>query len=88
MAVYELTINRLNHHVDCQCLFGDENSAKRYSKILPKQLKSCKINLGCKPEDIGTHSLRKGSSSHALGLCMTINAVAVYLRAGWLVYNK
>ncbi|ETL97449.1 hypothetical protein L917_05275 [Phytophthora nicotianae] len=38
--------------------------------------------LSCTPEDIGTHSLRKGSSSYALGQVNGPTPVSVYLRMG------
>ncbi|KAF4150570.1 hypothetical protein GN958_ATG00232, partial [Phytophthora infestans] len=38
--------------------------------------------LGCIQEDIGTHSLRKGSSSYALGQVSGPTPVSIYLRMG------
>eukprot|EP00644_Phytophthora_capsici_P006800 jgi/Phyca11/103475/e_gw1.8.808.1 len=38
--------------------------------------------LCCSPNDIGTHSLRKGSSSYALGQVNGPTPVSVYLRMG------
>ncbi|KAG6950870.1 hypothetical protein JG687_00013971 [Phytophthora cactorum] len=38
--------------------------------------------LGCNPDEIGTHSLRKGSSSYALGQVYGPTTVSVYLRVG------
>jgi hypothetical protein len=38
--------------------------------------------LGCAPEDIGAHSLRKGSSTYALGQVNGPSPVSVFLRMG------
>jgi archaellum component FlaC len=69
-----------------QQLFAGTNSKERFGHLLRQQvfqLNSAEINLlGCCPEDIGTHSLRKGGSTYALGQVSGPNPVTVFLRMG------
>jgi hypothetical protein len=69
-----------------QQVFLGTNSRDRFGHLLT-ELKSTFTNddwtlLGCKPEDIGTHSLRKGSSTYALGQVSGPSSIAVFLRMG------
>eukprot|EP00644_Phytophthora_capsici_P011873 jgi/Phyca11/70870/gw1.12.621.1 len=53
-----------------QLFIGTDNK-NRFGRMLHRIIGSLseedKCILGCNPDDIGTHSLRKGSSSYALG---------------------
>ncbi|EEY68442.1 uncharacterized protein PITG_04899 [Phytophthora infestans T30-4] len=67
-------------------LFLGSDSKDRFGRLLRRVIKSWSEEevciLGCIPEDIGTHSLRKGSSSYALGQSSGPTPVSVYLRMG------
>ncbi|OWZ09191.1 hypothetical protein PHMEG_00018149 [Phytophthora megakarya] len=69
-----------------QQLFVGSGSKDRFGRILRRVTKSlseeemCELN--CTPEDIGSHCLRKGSSSDALGQVKGPTPVSVYLRMG------
>ena len=43
--------------------------------------------LGIVPEDIGTHSWRKGGATFLLGILDGPNPIAVYIRMGWSIGN-
>ena len=72
-------------------LFEGSDQEDRYSKLLrgilsqlPESLLSL---LGAKPDDIGTHSGRKGPPTYVLSLPGGPSPVSVYLRAGWSLGN-
>lgn len=59
-----------------------------FSNILHRELdnmttEELAVLGGETPEDIGTHSIRKGAASFCCGMVGGPNAVQVYLRAGW-----
>ncbi|ETK74116.1 hypothetical protein L915_19021 [Phytophthora nicotianae] len=68
-----------------QLFFGTDNK-DRFGRIFRRVIKALSKEefclLSCIPEDIGTHSLRKGSSSYALGQVNEPTPVSVYLRMG------
>jgi hypothetical protein len=69
-----------------QQLFAGTNSKDRFGHLLQRvllSLEECKIQkLGCHVSEIGTHSLRKGSSTYALGQVCGPTPVSVFLRMG------
>ncbi|ETO66399.1 hypothetical protein F444_16435 [Phytophthora nicotianae P1976] len=69
-----------------QQLFIGSDSKDRFGRLLRRVIGSLREEelreLSCTPEDIGTHSLRKGSSSYALGQVNGPTPVSVYLRMG------
>ena len=69
-----------------QQLFAGTNSKDRFHHLLNRLLQSIEFSelqlLGCPIKDIGTHSLRKGSSTHALGQVCGPTPVSVFLRMG------
>ncbi|OWY99979.1 hypothetical protein PHMEG_00028928 [Phytophthora megakarya] len=69
-----------------QQLFIGSDNKDRFGRMLRRVIKSLTkdelYELSCTPEDIGTHSLRKGSSSYALGQVNGPTPVSVYLRMG------
>ena len=69
-----------------QQLFSGTNSKNRFGKMLRLLLNNLTDDeiqvLGCPAEDIGAHSLRKGSSTYALGQVNGPNPVSVFLRMG------
>ncbi|ETO62550.1 hypothetical protein F444_19549 [Phytophthora nicotianae P1976] len=69
-----------------QQLFLGTDNKDRFGRILRRVIKALSKEefclLSCIPEDIGTHSLRKGSSSYALGQVNEPTPVSVYLRMG------
>lgn len=67
-------------------LFPGQQQEKRFLKLLKHIIESVYdtgVDLGAAIKDLGSHSGRKGSISYLLSLCHCINAVMVYLRAGW-----
>ncbi|KUF82947.1 hypothetical protein AM587_10002300 [Phytophthora nicotianae] len=68
-----------------QLFIGDDNK-NRFGRMLRRVISGLTDDeidiLSCKPTDIGTHSLRKGSSSYALGQVNGPTPVSVYLRMG------
>jgi hypothetical protein len=46
-----------------------------------------RLRTGIVPEDLGTHSIRKGACSYLLGLENVVCLSAVYLRMGWSLGN-
>jgi hypothetical protein len=69
-----------------QQLFSGTDSKDRFGKLLRRLLDGLSDDelriLGCPSEDIGAHSLRKGSSTYALGQVNGPNPVSVFLRMG------
>ncbi|ETK73628.1 hypothetical protein L915_19461 [Phytophthora nicotianae] len=69
-----------------QQLFIGSDSTDRFGRLLRRVIGSLSEEelreLSCTPEVIGTHSLRKGSSSYALGQVNGPTPVSVYLRMG------
>jgi hypothetical protein len=69
-----------------QQLYLGTNSKNRFGNILRSQLNHLSASeeqiLGCPKQDIGAHSLRKGSSTYALGQVNGPTPVAVFLRMG------
>ncbi|KAF4139055.1 hypothetical protein GN958_ATG11717 [Phytophthora infestans] len=69
-----------------QQLFIGSDNKTRFGRMLCRvigDLSEEKIGLlSCNPADIGTHSLRKGSSSYAIGQVNGPTPVSVYLRMG------
>ena len=69
-----------------QQLFAGTNSKDRFCHLLTRLLHTLDESeaqmLGCPIEDIGTHSLRKGSSTFALGQVCGPTPVSVFLRMG------
>ncbi|KAE8893983.1 hypothetical protein PF003_g21836 [Phytophthora fragariae] len=69
-----------------QQLFIGTDSKNRFGRLLRRVI--CDLSeeemctMSCVAEDIGTHSLRKGSSSYALGQVNGPTPVSVYLRMG------
>jgi hypothetical protein len=67
-------------------LLPGSNSKNRFSHLLAKMVQSLNENelqrLGCGKEEIDTHSLRKGSSTYALGQVSGPTPVSVFLRMG------
>ena len=74
-----------------QQLFSGINSKDRFGQILRKMLGSLSYHqlqiLGCESQDIGSHSLRKGSSTYSLGQINGPNPVSVFLRMGQSLGN-
>ncbi len=72
-------------------LFCGSNQEGRYGKILQSVISTLPdseaASLGCKKEEIGTHSGRKGPSTFALSLPGGPSPVTTYLRAGWSLGN-
>ena len=82
MSLLVFTCHRGGNVVE-QGLFAGCNSDGRFGKMLAAVIAELPQNiLGAAPEDIGTHSSRKGSTSYCLEF-VVISAVQVYLRAGW-----
>ena len=75
--------NRPNNR---QQVFAGSNSKDRFGRLLQRVLlslnKSELQQLGCSVDDIGTHSIRKGSSTFALGQVSGPTPVSVFLRMG------
>ncbi|ETI29678.1 hypothetical protein F443_23208 [Phytophthora nicotianae P1569] len=73
-------------HTSLLNLFIGSDSTDRFGRLLRRVIGSLSEEelreLSCTPEDIGTHSLRKGSSSYALGQVNGPTPVSVYLRMG------
>ncbi|KAF1782452.1 hypothetical protein GQ600_15014 [Phytophthora cactorum] len=69
-----------------QQLFLGTDNKNRFGRILRRVIDDLSEEdtgvLSCSPTDIGTHSLRKGSSSYALGQVNGSTPVSVYLRMG------
>ena len=67
-------------------LFTGTNSKNRFGNILREVMDDLsdeeKIKLGCAPEDLGTHSARKGAPSYTLGQVYGPNPIVVSLRMG------
>ena len=67
-------------------IFAGTNSKNRFSHLLAAMLTSLDANekqrLGCPVKEIGTHSLRKGSGTYALGQVCGPTPVSVFLRMG------
>ncbi|ETI30278.1 hypothetical protein F443_22601, partial [Phytophthora nicotianae P1569] len=65
--------------------FIDTDNKKRFGRTLQRVIaaldKEETCILGCNPDDFGTHSLRKGSSSYALGQVYGPTTVSVI--CGW-----
>ncbi|KAK1934611.1 hypothetical protein P3T76_011220 [Phytophthora citrophthora] len=74
-----------------QQFFIGSDSKDRFGRILRRVVNSLSADelcqLSCASEDIGTHSLRKGSSSYALGQVNGPTPVSVYLRMGQSLGN-
>ena len=70
-------------------LFPGSNQYNRFSKVLSRVLNEDAVlqeltRRGYKVEDFGSHSVRKGSASHAAsGSTSCPSATAVCIRAGW-----
>ena len=74
---------------ECTQLFPGHKQDDRYSKILkrlltlPDHVEEVRT-MGINPDDIGTHSIRKGASTFtASGSTAAPSSTAVHLRAGW-----
>jgi hypothetical protein len=69
-----------------QQMFAGTNSKDRFNHLLHRMLQSLneteRQRLGCPVEDIGSHSIRKGSSTYALGQVCGPTPVSVFLRMG------
>jgi hypothetical protein len=69
-----------------QQLFSGTDNKSRFGKMLRRVLQTLsedeQLSLGCPAEDIGAHSLRKGSSTYSLGQVNGPNPVSVFLRMG------
>jgi hypothetical protein len=69
-----------------QQLFIGTNNKDRFGYILMETVRNCTEaeldRLGCRPDEVGTHSERKGSSSYCLGQVSGPTPVAVFLRMG------
>jgi hypothetical protein len=67
-------------------LFAGSNSKDRFCHLLQEVVgmlnEADQITLGCRKEDVGSHSGRKGSSTYALGQVNGPSPVAVFLRMG------
>lgn len=70
-------------------LFAGSSQKARWSDILQDILKDwpSHADLGCSPQDVGTHSIRKGIATYLLQLVDGPSAIMVYLRAGWSLGN-
>jgi hypothetical protein len=69
-------------------LFDGTDNEGRFSELLKLMIN--KLNpseLGCLPEELGTHSIRKGAASHCTGMISGPSTVQVFLRAGWSLGN-
>jgi hypothetical protein len=68
-------------------VFDGSDSQGRYSAVLKKAIQALPpaqmLKLGCRADQIGTHSIRKGSASYCAGLVNGPSIVQVFLRAGW-----
>jgi hypothetical protein len=64
----------------CEKLFSDS-----LATVINGLSEGDKILLGAKPEDIGTHSNRKGASTYALSVIGGPSPVTVFIRAGWSI---
>ena len=67
--------------------FDGTRCEKQFSDLLATTVQGLsegeKMLLGARPEDIGTHSYRKGASTYALSVVGGPHPVTVYIRAGW-----
>jgi hypothetical protein len=74
-----------------QQLFAGTNSKERFGHLLRQlvqSLSSAEVQvLGCSAEDIGAHSLRKGSSTYTLGQVTGPHPVSVFLRS-WQIKRQ
>lgn len=72
-------------------LFQGEQQESRFSKILRRTLTNLQPTeaalLGAKPEDIGTHSCRKGAPTYCYSVNGGPSATNISLRAGWSLGN-
>ena len=64
------------------------NQSKRFSKALSVALRTTHVEKKLKlynlrPEDLGTHSIRKGAASYVTSIPGGPPIVAVCLRVGW-----
>jgi hypothetical protein len=81
-ATYGFDINDVH-------LFPGNDEYERFRKVLSRILKGSKVGpelerRGITPDDIGTHSMRKGASTYcSSGSTACPPSVAVHLRAGW-----
>jgi hypothetical protein len=73
-----------------QKLFPGTNQAERFRKIIVNLMNNHETvskalgDRGMNPDDIGTHSIRKGSSTYCTsGTTASPSNAAVHLRAGW-----
>lgn len=69
-----------------QQLFSGPSSSERFGKVFRKLVDKLTEEelqeVGCKANELGTHSVRKGSASFALGQVAGPTPVAVFLRMG------
>jgi hypothetical protein len=72
-------------------LFEGKKQRDRYCRILRvvlKELSNDEVNeVGVKVNKLGTHSIRKGSTSYCSGMVAGPSPVQIYLRAGWSIGN-
>lgn len=68
-------------------LYPGSNTENHYSTVLRKLIEKLdpesKRALGCAPNQIGTHSIRKGAATYCTSLLSGPTAIQVFLRAGW-----
>ena len=93
MGVMLLCRHRSDGKADCgkndNALFTGD-SVDRFGTVLRKVLHDQvlvpeTVDLGAVKADLGTHSNRKGAGTFLCGLSVAINAIAVFLRAGWSI---
>ena len=79
------------HPSESDFLFPGGSQEDRFSKNLDILLESLPCDfvdsLGGKPEDIGTHSTRKGAASYVLSQIGGPNVIQVFLRCCWSLGN-
>ena len=72
-------------------LFDGSDNEGRFSNLLKSLTAKMDMNtqncLGCRPSELGTHSIRKGAASYCNGLVDGPTTAQVYLRAGWSLGN-
>jgi hypothetical protein len=88
LAVY-IFCKPFRNPADRALLFDGTRCEKQFSDLLSAVINNLpegdKILLGARPEDIGTHSNRKGASTYALSVIGGPSPVTVFIRAGWSI---
>lgn len=66
-------------------IFAGNNEARRYGQILATTLRTIGFQVSGSPEDIGTHSNRKGAATYCNSFPCGPTPLQIYLRAGWSI---